>query len=455
MSNSSIKEYLNTDDIVQVVNTPTPQKRVVIQQKVGPIVKVNKCQPQHIVTNCAPTCRNLSTDSTSNCCVNQNIQNIQLDNVSGSCFDKENLPEIENLDLLLDALCEVMIRFDTDPKHYLKDDYFALIKTMANSLIHLYLTDKLHDESILELQTQLGLVDTQVFALKSDVDKIKTDLEEVSDSLDDHINDFNNPHKVTKAQVGLSEVDNTSDLDKPISNAAQQALGTKVDKEEGKGLSDQNFTKEEKDKLASLQNYDDTALKTALEQEISRATTAEINLAKNISDEQYRASGAEAALSNRIDATNQELANVPTLIATAKSEAIISAAENTASVASEVLQESKTYTDNKLKSLSGALIYCGKYDELPSVDNFNNGNVIIVGNKEYVLTVEGDTKTWIELGDEGAWDQLGAAANALKEAKEYADSLSVNYDAIGSATQALQDAKDYTDKRIVAQIIRY
>ena len=101
------------------------------------------------------------------------------------------------------------------------------------------------------------------------------------------------------------------------------------------------------------------------------------------------------------------------------------------------------------------MIYCGKYDELPSVDNFNNGNVIIVGNKEYVLTVEGNTKTWVELGDEGAWDQLGAAANALKEAKEYADSLSVNYDAIGSAAKALQDAKDYTDKRIVAQIIRY
>lgn len=455
MSDKPIKEYLNTDDIVQIVNTPTSEKRVVIQKKVGPIIKVNKGQPQHIVTNGAPTCRNLSTDSASNCCVNNNIQNIKFDNVQGGCFDKENLPEIENLDLLLDALCDVMIRFDTDPKHYLKDDYFSLIKTLSNSLIHLYLTDSLHEESIEKINTQLGLVDTKVFALQSDVDKLIENVNNIDETLEDHINDFNNPHRVTKSQIGLSNVDNTSDLEKPISNAAKQALDTKVDKEEGKGLSDQNFTQEEKDKLASLHNYDDTTLKAALEQEVSKLTTTDTNLAKSISDEQYRASGAEEALSQRIDATNQELSTIPSLIAAAKSEAIVAAAENTSAVANEVLSESKTYTDTKLKSLTGALIYKGKYEVLPDIENFDNGNVIIVGNKEYVLTVEDDSKFWVELGDESAWDQLGAADAALQAAKEYADSLSVNYDSIGSAAQALQDAKDYIDKRIVAQIIRY
>ena len=39
----------------------------------------------------------------------------------------------------------------------------------------------------------------------------------------------NNPHNVTKAQVGLGNVDNTSDADKPISTAAQTALNTKFD----------------------------------------------------------------------------------------------------------------------------------------------------------------------------------------------------------------------------------
>ena len=48
--------------------------------------------------------------------------------------------------------------------------------------------------------------------------------------LDTHIADKNNPHEVTKTQVGLGNVDNTSDLDKPISTATQTALDNKVTK---------------------------------------------------------------------------------------------------------------------------------------------------------------------------------------------------------------------------------
>lgn len=38
-----------------------------------------------------------------------------------------------------------------------------------------------------------------------------------------------NPHNVTKADIGLDNVDNTSDLDKPISTATQTALNAKAD----------------------------------------------------------------------------------------------------------------------------------------------------------------------------------------------------------------------------------
>lgn len=37
-----------------------------------------------------------------------------------------------------------------------------------------------------------------------------------------HTSDTDNPHNVTKSQVGLGNVDNTSDLDKPISTATQE-----------------------------------------------------------------------------------------------------------------------------------------------------------------------------------------------------------------------------------------
>ena len=40
----------------------------------------------------------------------------------------------------------------------------------------------------------------------------------------DHIQNFNNPHNVSASQIGLGNVNNTSDLDKPISNATQEAL---------------------------------------------------------------------------------------------------------------------------------------------------------------------------------------------------------------------------------------
>lgn len=48
--------------------------------------------------------------------------------------------------------------------------------------------------------------------------------------LDAHIANKNNPHEVNKAQVGLGNVDNTSDANKPISNATANALAGKVSK---------------------------------------------------------------------------------------------------------------------------------------------------------------------------------------------------------------------------------
>lgn len=46
-------------------------------------------------------------------------------------------------------------------------------------------------------------------------------------TIGNHLANYSNPHQVTKTQVGLSNVDNTSDLSKPISNATQNALNAK------------------------------------------------------------------------------------------------------------------------------------------------------------------------------------------------------------------------------------
>lgn len=47
-------------------------------------------------------------------------------------------------------------------------------------------------------------------------------------TVDSHISNKSNPHGVTKAQVGLGNVDNTSDANKPISTATQTALNQKL-----------------------------------------------------------------------------------------------------------------------------------------------------------------------------------------------------------------------------------
>lgn len=48
------------------------------------------------------------------------------------------------------------------------------------------------------------------------------------ETIDNHKLDKNNPHNVTAEQVGLGNVDNTADLDKPISTAVQTALDDKA-----------------------------------------------------------------------------------------------------------------------------------------------------------------------------------------------------------------------------------
>lgn len=65
---------------------------------------------------------------------------------------------------------------------------------------------------------------------------ITSDINAVQTNLETHINNKSNPHEVTKDQVGLGNVDNTSDANKPISTATQNALNGKFSATEGNTL---------------------------------------------------------------------------------------------------------------------------------------------------------------------------------------------------------------------------
>ena len=66
-------------------------------------------------------------------------------------------------------------------------------------------------------------------ATQQAIDGVSDRIDGVNTELTNHVGNKLNPHEVTKEQVGLGNVDNTSDKDKPISDATQEALDQKVD----------------------------------------------------------------------------------------------------------------------------------------------------------------------------------------------------------------------------------
>jgi hypothetical protein len=89
-------------------------------------------------------------------------------------------------------------------------------------------------EAITGLSERIQELDNQDSALDTKIDQTKTDLdiaiEQTKDDLAAHEARTDNPHNVSKDQIGLGNVDNTSDVDKPISTAAQEALNKKLNR---------------------------------------------------------------------------------------------------------------------------------------------------------------------------------------------------------------------------------
>lgn len=72
-----------------------------------------------------------------------------------------------------------------------------------------------------EISASLALGETSSTAYRGDRGKTAYDHSQVTSG---------NPHSVTKSNVGLGNVDNTSDANKPVSTAQQTALNSKIDK---------------------------------------------------------------------------------------------------------------------------------------------------------------------------------------------------------------------------------
>lgn len=115
-----------------------------------------------------------------------------------------------------------------------------------------------------------------------------------------------------------------------------KVLAAKVDKEEGKGLSTNDYTDQEKEKLAGLSNYDDTQVRKELagkasKQELADAASGALASAKSYADTEVKKAKEESAEHLR------QLAELVDLNIT-EGDAV-------------TLKESKSYTDTKTTEL--------------------------------------------------------------------------------------------------------
>ena len=150
-------------------------------------------------------------------------------------------------------------------------------------------------------------------------------LTSLSEILSTHTSDKNNPHSVTKAQIGLFNVDNTSDLDKPISTATQKALvdglATKLDKGTYTGTaSDLKADIDGKANTSHTHNISDvTNLQTALDLKVDKVAGKQLSTEDYTTSEKNKLAGIQSGAEINVNADwnattgDAQILNKPTI----------------------------------------------------------------------------------------------------------------------------------------------
>lgn len=282
--------------------------------------------------------------------------------------------------------------------------YRNLVFTFTDGSVQRVSLDRFWNET----RQSLNALSQRVAVIEGDyltsVDKAELEqaIASVSGDISAHIADKNNPHEVTKAQVGLGNVDNTSDLNKPISTATQSALNLKADESELNSVSgrvsaiEQDYlTSTDKtaleEEISTVQgNLDteitnreaaDTTLQTNINSEATARQSADTILQTNITNEAGARQNADTALSNRI--TNIENAGY------------ITQDINTSSIA---VQYTKSTSKVSLVSTHEWHEYEGATEALLLSCAYGNGYYIAVGNNG-VIVYSNDGQSWNLFGN--------------------------------------------------------
>lgn len=157
--------------------------------------------------------------------------------LSASTADKDSFAEIVQLINSVDtendqafagyvtsnnAALQAEVDRATAAEQSLSDSIASLVSGAAASV---------RDTVLTGLSTATNAAISATDSVLSAFGKLQAQVSAVLSSLNSHVADTSNPHSVTKAQVGLGNVDNTSDADKPVSTAQQAALDLKANAE--------------------------------------------------------------------------------------------------------------------------------------------------------------------------------------------------------------------------------
>lgn len=135
-----------------------------------------------------------------------------------------------------------------------------------------------------------------------------------------------------RASLNLAQSTGDSQYIAMSQDATTKALAEKVDKEEGKGLSTNDYTDQEKEKLAGLSNYDDTEIRKELSDKASKKELTE---------------AAAGTLAEAKSYTDTEVEKTKEQVGAAFEQTLIMI--DSGDVA--MLKESKSYTDTKAAEL--------------------------------------------------------------------------------------------------------
>ena len=228
-------------------------------------------------------------------------------------------------------------------------------------------------------------------------------------SYDSHLSNKDNPHSVTKSQVGLGSVVNTGDSATPVSGGttkfttggAYTELNKKVDKVDGKGLSSNDFTDTYKNKLDKIDTTVTTnssnlvtsgAVATAISTEITNRNTAITNAINNLDVSSVGGDGkyisAISETDGKISATSTTMDTAPT---TNSVKAVTSGGIKTAISTAETNAKNLANATGTLAVANGGTGVTSQADiNKAFIHNLNVGNDDVTDGTEFVSSYASD-----------------------------------------------------------------